>query len=260
MRSVRVARIFLGLLSMVMLASAQRLTWYERLLLLPAAQQVSGVVVDSAGKPVAGAHIDHSDVTKQEQLFTDEQGRFRFQTRAPAMVVRKLGFDGKLVRTGNARALRIVLDPETRSMPACTSKCEGLKSSGSAFCLPATSGFTVSAPGTYFDSVMRVFTLPTRDGQREILVGSGPTWSSGIPYTGDVWESSDYHERAYRMGDSDVVDARGKSPAGKLWRFLGRFGESASYYEADAASAAVLDRVLDGVCVTPGSSDARVKR
>jgi len=46
-----------------------------------------------------------------------------------------------------------------------------------------------------------------------------------------------------------VIDARGTAPGGKRWRFLGRYGESVSYYEADPATAAAFDRTLDGVCL-----------
>ena len=232
----------------------QRLTWYEKRLLVPASRSVSGVVVDPSGKPIVDAHIDHSDVTQDEQLFTDAQGRFHFQTRAPAMVVRKHGFDGQIFRTAGDRPLRIVLQPSARSIPPCTKTCDTLKGPGHAFCFPVLPGFRASQQGSYIDSIMRVFTLLTKDGEREILLGSGPTWSLGIPYTGDVWESTDYSERAYQLGDSDVVDARGTMRSGKRWRYLGTWGESASYYEADEKSAVLLDRFLDGVCAAGDKS------
>jgi hypothetical protein len=240
-----------GLLLSVLLLYGQRLTWYERLVLLREPQPVSGIVVDSAGNPIAGAHVDHTDVKAQEQLFTDEQGRFRFLTGAPAIVVRKLGFNGQRIRLDSSASFKIVLSPATKTMPTCKLKCEALSSSGSAICLPRAPGIQVSEQGTYDETVTQMFRLQTRDGQRELLHGSGPMWSLGVPFTGDVWESIEYQESAYLVGtgDSDVVDARGKTPDGKLWRYLGRFGESASYYEVDDAGAALLDRVLDGACI-----------
>ena len=140
-------------------------------------------------------------------------------------------------------------------MPVCKTKCESLKSSGSAFCLPRVPGVEASEQGNYGDTVTRVFRIQTKDGQRELLHGNGPMWSLGVPYTGDVWESPEYQERAYLVGkgDSDVLDAHGKTPDGKLWRYLGRFGESVSYYEVDEAGAALLDRVLDGTCIAEGT-------
>jgi hypothetical protein len=54
------------------------------------------------------------------------------------------------------------------------------------------------------------------------------------------------------VGDSDVIDARGKTAGGKLWRYVGTFGESASYYEVDPRDAALPDRFLDGACVAAG--------
>ena len=252
MRNICVSKLVFGLLASALLLPAQRLTWYERMILLPAPHSVSGKVVDSAGEPIAGAHIDHSDVREQEQLFTDELGRFHVETRAPALVIRKHGFSGQIVRTSDPAALRVVLQ-RAAPLPDCKAACISLKSSTSAFCLPPSPGIKVSDQGRMGDSVMREFMVPTIDGLREVLFGSGPTWSLGIPYTGDVWESFDYSERSYTIGDSDVIDARGKTSGGKLWRYVGTFGESASYYEVDPRDAALPDRFLDGACVASGT-------
>ena len=240
-------------LSAALLGSAswlhsQRLTWYERMILLPEPRKISGWVLDPDGLPLAGAHIDHSDVREQEQLFTDESGRFYVETRASAVVVRMHGFDGRRIQTDRPGPLRIVLQRAT-SLQACKSACVGLKSSHSAFCLPTIPGVHVSDEGHIGDSVMREVMFSTGDGPRELLFGSGANWSLGIPYTGDVWEASEYSEKTYTIGDLDVVDARGKTAEGKAWRYVGTFGESASYYEVDPKDTRLPDRLLDGVCV-----------
>lgn len=226
-------------------AGAQRLTWYERLLLLQSPQPVSGTVVDVSGKPIAGAHIDHSDV-QGEQLFSDDQGRFSLHTRAPAVVVRKLGYNGQLLHLTPGSKLRVVLHRATEALPACSKTCSTLKTSASALCFPAIPNVQTGEQGRYEDTFVRAFTA----GSTELLHGAGPSWSLGIPYTGDVWESSQYLEHTYTAKGADIIDARGVAPDGKRWRYLGRFGESASYYEADPAASALLDRVLDGVCLT----------
>ncbi len=242
-------RILLGIAGAALLVYSQRLTWYEREILLPKAQAVAGIVVDADGKPVAGAHIDHSDVREQESLFTDDQGVFRVRTRAPAVVIRKLGFDGALIRTGPVGPLRVVLHAATGSIPACHDKCVGLDSPKSMFCFPAVAGVDVHGQGRMGESMSRAFLIATRDGPREILLGSGPMWSLGIPYTGDVWESTEYSEKSFAIGDSEIIDARGKTLDGKMWRYIGRFGESASYYEVDPRDAVLADRFLDGACI-----------
>jgi hypothetical protein len=66
-----------------------------------------------------------------------------------------------------------------------------------------------------------------------------------------VWESTNYAEHGYLGTGSDIVDAHGTAPGGRRWRYLGRFGESVSYYEADPSTAAAFDRVIDGVCIAP---------
>jgi len=241
------ARAAAGLFIACATLSAQRLTWYERQILLPEPHSVSGRVVDEEGQPIAGAHIDHSDVKEQEQLFTDELGRFHVETRASALVVRKHGFNGQLIRIGQNTPLRIVLTRGT-PLPACRSACVGLKNGHGSFCFPPVPGVRISEQGSLGDSVMREFMVSTLEGPREVLFGTGPTWSLGIPFTGDVWESTEYSEKDYVNGDADVIDARGKTIDGKLWRFVGTFGESASYYQVNPSDAALPDKFLDGVC------------
>jgi hypothetical protein len=245
LRIITAACVFAGV------AAPQRLTWYEKLLLLQAPQTVSGVVLDDSGHPVAGAHIDHSDVQAREQLFSDDRGRFQLRTRAPAVIVRKLGYDGRLVRLSNSLLIRVVLHRATRRLPDCAARCLSLETSAGAFCLPTVAGVQAGEQGRYEDTFVRAFTLPHGSSAAEMLHGAGPHWSLGIPYTGDVWESSDYAEHTYAASGSDVIDARGTAPGGKRWRFLGRYGESVSYYEADPATAAAFDRTLDGVCLAP---------
>ena len=231
---------------------AQRLTWYERQILLPDPHTFSGRVTDESGQPIAGAHVDHSDVKEQEELFTDELGRFHVETRATALVIRKHGFDGQRIETNTTGPLRVVLHRAT-ALPACKSVCVGLKNGSGSFCFPPVTGVRVSEQGRMGDSTMREFMVPTGDGPREVLFGTGPSWTLGIPFTGDVWESVEYSEKDYVNGESDVIDARGKTSDGKVWRFVGTFGESASYYEVDPSDAALPDRFLDGVCAPAAS-------
>lgn len=230
-------------------APAQRLTWYEKLLLLQAPQTVSGIVVDDSGHPVAGAHIDHSDVQAREQLFSDDRGRFQIRTRAPALIVRKLGYDGQLVRLGKVQPMRIVLHRATRRLPDCAAHCRTLQTPASAFCVPPVAGIEAGAQGSYEETFVRAFTLDHGSSAAEMLHGAGPHWSLGVPYTGDVWESTDYAEHTFAAKGSEMIDAHGIAPGGRRWRYLGRYGESISYYEADPATAAAFDRVLNGVCL-----------
>jgi hypothetical protein len=242
-------RILIALAAAAAAACAQRLTWYEKLLLVEMPRTVSGTVVDQSGRPLAGAHIDHSDVEPQEQLFTDDRGRFEIRTRAPAVVIRKRGYDGRLLRLGAAR-LRVTLERSTRSLPACSDACLSLKNSSSAFCFPRVSGVSTGEAGHYEDIFVRAFTVISPARITELLHGAGPGWTLGIPYTGDVWEAQQYSETDFSTPDSDIIDARGVAPDGRHWRYLGRYGESAAYYEANSSAAALLDKVLDGVCLS----------
>ena len=78
-----------------------------------------------------------------------------------------------------------------------------------------------------------------------------PMWTFGIPSDRDVWQSVKYVETAYQVGRTTVLDARGQLPNGDRWRDLGKFGESASYSDVDESTARILDKFLDGACITP---------
>jgi hypothetical protein len=45
------------------------------------------------------------------------------------------------------------------------------------------------------------------------------------------------------------LDARGKTADGKLWRYLGKIGESVHYRGLPPEQAALFDRILDGACL-----------
>lgn len=80
--------------------------------------------------------------------------------------------------------------------------------------------------------------------------GAGPLWSSGWPAHSDVWQSANYSETVYRLGDhGTLIDARGISPDGKLWRQQYRFGETLGYRTPSSTAAAELDAILDSTCL-----------
>ena len=61
-----------------------------------------------------------------------------------------------------------------------------------------------------------------------------------------LWRSVKYEEVTFDWGGVTIIDARGQLPNGNRWRYLGMFGESASYSDMDEATAKILDRFLDG--------------
>jgi hypothetical protein len=219
-------------------------------LLLPVEQGISGLVTDSLGHPIAGASVEHTNSTDKE-LVTDATGHFELSTRAPALVIRKIGYDSAFVRNKNAQSVHITLQPSQGVLAACSSKslCKTIDGFGSIFCFSKINGVKVSEQGNDIDYGMRIFSIRAKNGRKFVRHGSGPMWSFGIPENEDVWDSIDYSEKTYRAGRAVVVDAKGKTSAGKLWRYIGRLGESASYDDVDQDSAVLLDRVLDGLCI-----------
>jgi hypothetical protein len=220
--------------------------------LLPQAKHITGVVIDPDGKPVVGARIDHTNQRSQAYQ-TDSEGRFELETTAPILVVRKAGFRSELVRTQDTTEARVTLQKLSgnRLFPTCsnTGQYDGIQGWGASFEFPTISDVKASPQGQDIDYGARSYYVETKAGPKGIMHGSGPTWSFGTPLDRDVWRSAKYEEVSYDAGGLTIIDARGQLPNGTRWRYLGKFGESASYSGVDDATAKILDQFLDGACL-----------
>ncbi len=245
----RFALMVLVATSLIFSLSAQVLTLKEKALLLPKEQNVSGIVVDSSGHPIKGASIENTDL-QRKIVTTDESGRFRITTQAPAFVVRKRGYDGAFLRTVNAKSVRITLRVSKNVVPSCVkeSSCKAIVGFGGFFCFAEAEGIEVTEQGNDVDYGQRFFSVQTKDGVASIWHGAGSSWDWGVPSNEDVWLSIDYSERESMVAGYTVIDARGRTADGKFWRYIGRLGESASYRDLDRESATLLDKVLDSMC------------
>ncbi|HEY6346330.1 MAG TPA: carboxypeptidase-like regulatory domain-containing protein [Bryobacteraceae bacterium] len=223
-------------------------------LLLPQARHITGVVIDAEGQPVVDAHIDHTDDRRQAHQ-TDSEGRFEVDTRAPILVIRKVGFRSELVRTQGVTEPRITLQKltENRVFPTCsnTGQYDGIDGWGASFQFPRTPVVKASRQSRDIDYGARSYYTETKQGPKGITQGSGPLWSFGTPLDEYVWRSVKYEELTYDAGGPMIIDARGQFPNGNRWRDLGKFGESASYSDIDEATAKILDQFLDGACLKP---------
>jgi hypothetical protein len=222
-------------------------------LLLPQAQHIAGVVVDSEGKAVAEAQIDHA-MDGEHARQTDLNGKFELDTRAPVFVIRKAGFRSELLRTGHTPNLRVVLQrlKDQRPFPLCSTSGSyyGIDNWGASFRFPKFPDVKAGKPSGNVDYITRSYYVKTKLGQKEISHRSGILSGFGIPPDEEVWGAIKYEEAAYDLGRGlMIVDARGQSPVGQRWRYLGKFGESASYSGLEEATAKVLDRLLDGACL-----------
>lgn len=223
-----------------------------RELLLSQARSIDGLVVGTDGKPLADVRVEHHEYNRQSVL-SDVNGRFQLQTRAPALVLRKTGYRSYFLRTAEASHVRIVLVTEkSGGMPgacAANSECQSITGWGSIFCLPSITGVKSSAQGHDADYGIRAYSIETESGPIQLRHGSGPMWSFGIPVDTEVWKSVEYGESSYVQAKLLIRDARGRGADGKRWRYVGIFGESASYSNADEDAAKLFDRMLDGMCL-----------
>jgi hypothetical protein len=223
-------------------------------LLLPEARHISGVVVDAQGKPVADASLDHTNDNRHAYQ-TDAAGRFQLDTRAPAVVIRKPGYQSALVRTQGPDELRITLQQSDRprAFPTCsnTGRYLGMEGWGARFQFPQVPGVKAGPQVKDIDYGARNYYVGRARGSKGIVQGSGPLWSFGIPLDQDVWRSVAFEEIVFDDDGLTIIDTRGQFASGKRWRQLGKFAETAAYSDVDEATAKTLDRFLDGACLKP---------
>lgn len=220
-------------------------------LLLPAPIRLSGIVTDTGGNPLPDASIHHAGLVGPAPR-TNAEGRFEFDTRAPAIVFRKQGFNPKYVRVQRDATLEVKLEPGSGPWKACpsASRCLFINMLLSEFCLEEVRGVKTTGQIDDIDYGLRLFWIQTPSGKNGIRHGSGTNWGSGLPFDEDVWSAVEYEETDYLDREGFlVVDARGKSPNGGRWRVLGRAFETASYRDLSVHEAALLDKVLDGACL-----------
>jgi hypothetical protein len=217
-------------------------------------RHIVGTVVDPAGNPIPEARLDHTNDRRHVHQ-TDANGRFELDTQASGIVIRKAGFQSELVRTQDATEIRVTLRKLTgsRPFPSCsgTGQYEGIDGWDASFQFSTVPGVTAGKQGQDADYVMRRYYVDTNQGPKGIMHGSGSMWSFGMPIDRDIWQSVNYEEVIYDFGRFTVMDARGQFQNGNRWRYLGRFGESASYSDVDEVTSKTLDRFLDGACLKP---------
>jgi len=237
-------------LALPFLLVAQNLPPSEASLLLSQEQHVSGIVADTDGKPLSGASIQHLGRMIPD-VATDSTGHYELSTRVPAFVIRKIGYDGAFVRTEDAHTIRITLKQSRRAIPICSSKnlCTSVSGWDTVFCFANVKRVKASEQVNDVDYGNRIYSVKSGRTPQYMSHGAGLMWSFGMPPDEDVWSSVEYSEKTYRFGTGVIIDARGKSASGKLWRSIGKFGESASYYDADQVSATLFDQMIDGMCV-----------
>lgn len=243
------APVAICILAVPFLLFGQGLTPREASLLARETQQVSGTVSNSAGVPISGAAIQHLGRLNSE-VITDSNGHFEFSTRVPAFVIWKVGYGGALVRTDDAHAIQVTLQRSDAEIPACSSKSVCASAGwGTVFCFAKINGVTISKQINDIDYGERIYSIRLEHERQTMTHGGGPMWGAGLPFDEDVWSSVEYSEKSYRYGAGVIVDAKGKSASGKFWRSIGRFGETATYRDVGQESAALFDRLLDGICI-----------
>jgi hypothetical protein len=202
------------------------------------AAEVSGTVIDVAGKPIKDARVDHTGkqvvvppsrlglAPSPDETRTDADGHFRITTDVPAIVIRKPGYTSqRLLITENTTVRITLLDIDAKS------RCKQS---------PPPEVKTQKADDVDYTATW--YYVETKKGRKGVLAGTGPFYSWGAPSDSNVWTSAEYTEEMY---DNGIIDASGHSADGKYWRSRSYFQAASQYYNVDQETAELLDCVMD---------------
>ena len=217
--------------------------------------QVRGIVLDSSGKAMQDVEINH--LTEDDtHVMSQRDGRFRFETYAPAVVFRKKGYESQLQRIpSHGGYLRVVLqmaaDPEP--LPVCErgARCSLILEDRGFFCLAKVDGVQENKGEWDTDAFEKQFIVHTPSGFVSMTHGAGTSWGNATPPSWLVWRSVEFREKRLLARDQVVIDSRGVSSDGKISRHFGVEGQTVFYGDVEPAAASLFDRVIDGICIAP---------
>jgi hypothetical protein len=109
--------------------------------------------------------------------------------------------------------------------------------------LPPKSATVLNLPN---DDCVRIIIGYGLEQNREWMVlGSGATWSLGVPKRALLAFSTQIQERELKpyWTDYSGLDANGKK-----WRFVGSFSETITYENVSENAAQFFDSIIDGMC------------
>jgi hypothetical protein len=214
-----------------------------------------GVVVDAAGRPLAGAIIwswwdDHAVSGDDGTFVMPSKGRARvlLDGYAPKIVPVAAGAEPIVLRAASERR---------RNLPRCPAgeRARGL----GALHIPTPAGLHVAGAG-HDDYVSETW---SRHGA-ELRHAQGPTLTEGLPLDAVLSDLTDIDDRDVRLVlDADdrngfpISDVRGRFANGRRYRYVGMFGELFEYSGLTQADAAFFDRMLDAMCYAASQPSGR---
>ncbi len=207
-------------------------------------------IVDPSGQPLADvqAHTRDDDIYRRTLPVSDAAGMVRVFTAFPVLL-RKPGYHSLLLTQPPAAPVAMTLAPSGR-FPLCGHRANTIGIDDGTSRLRVRWRELRKASRIVRDIHYRVRTYFGRRMRGVLRHVEGSMWSLGWPAPRDVWQSANYSETVYRLGDYDtLIDARGIGPDGKLWRQQHRFGETLGYRTPSSTAAAELDAILDSTCL-----------
>ncbi|MBI4910057.1 MAG: hypothetical protein HY820_40940 [Acidobacteria bacterium] len=218
----------------------------------PLAAQTSVIlkVLDEAGGPIAEAVTWYAGGCAK--CVTAADGSVVMNAGSRWLAIRKPGYETARLQLSGAAMQSVVLKAQVpRVIPKCSPSAKitpDFARWGAILRFPRIPSVKVSRLSTDADYAMRGYYVRIAGGYAGIRHGTGAMWTHGVPNDNDFQQSIEYREAVLTTATRVLVDARGRLASGEVWRYVGMIGESASYNTKDRQAAALLDKVLDGVC------------
>ncbi len=216
-------------------------------------KSVRGFVMDDAGAPLRDVSIEFPADVSTSYPTSDGEGHFRFFVAVNSVIFRRAGFISQRVSLSDLSDLRVILRRAPfASLPICKANqlCSHNQTYESALCFPKVAGLEIGPLQTGSDSVGRNFF----SAGQIVHVESGYAGRDNLTRDSELWDSSQFSENVYLvhqeswLREQRAIDARGRTPDGKYWRYLQAAPESVRYFGVDKAIADRFDKLFDGVC------------
>lgn len=220
------------------------------LLTLPLCAQtpVTATVTDVEGRPLSNVTV-HGVNAANRQGQAKFNGSYTGQSSAARIVFRANGFQSVVVAP--TQGLRIVMRPvQPPPFPDCAYNpsnylAEYRKETFLQFLAAKPDKFRQDE-----DYRENVYLISTVTGRHAMIHGWGPNYSHGTPGNYFLFHVfQEYAERTFEKNGIVIIDARGTTKDGKLWRSFGVPMELASYQTDDPDAAKQLDAILDSACL-----------
>ncbi|MBS1835905.1 MAG: hypothetical protein JST65_24530, partial [Acidobacteria bacterium] len=184
-------------------------------------------------------------------------GAFQVTTGAPVSIIRRIGYHSAVIRQADVTGdLRIILRalPNGGRFPTCAGA--EARSRASSYELRMAQRTEVNRIVLRNGDDTHQLTFHIKHAKTRIRYNGGPMWGISPIRDADVAGASALEDATYWIGAGNgfqlpIHVSRWTSANGRHHRAIDKFGDQFAYRNAPGEELAILDPIMDSVCVQP---------